>query len=149
MKIKRKGRTYDATPTPQVLDGEGQRDNYRINPVSMSVYSKDGTLWIEGFKNSRDLMDYLDGMFKAGLRILAFKGAGEERLDPDPIYLGRVLTEYVYACRGLQSFRRDRVTWHSRADLVSLLTQVGFPPHYVTRLIPIQVQDGLGNTRRN
>ena len=58
MKIKRKGRTYDDTPTPQVLDGEGQRDNYAINRVVLYFTGAQcRPVGYEVFRNSRKLMD--------------------------------------------------------------------------------------------
>jgi hypothetical protein len=138
MKIQRKGRTYSDTPTQQVLDGEGGRDNYSINRVELRCYFRD----LRCFTNSRPLMDYLDRM----QAVLAEMTIGGEEV---PAQYHDALTQYLSACRGLESFRRDRISWHTRADLMSLLLQVGFPPEYVSRITPVQIQDGPSNSRRN
>ena len=137
MNIKRQGRTYDDTPTPQVLDGEGQRDNYRINRVGI-VANFTGRV----FDNSRALMDYFASFDGIIVSIT---------IDGEDVPGGYVCALYLYlrSTDALKYFRRDRVTWHSRADLVSLLTQVGFPSQYVTRLQPTnQVPAGLKDSRR-
>ena len=147
MKIKRKGRTYDDSPTVQVLDGEGQRDNYSINKVTLNVARYDGTVEYLGarqFHNSRKILDALAALGE-NERVV---GVFVDDLVA-PYRSVAALDLFLQAGHGLKYFRRGKVTWHSRQDLCQLLLQVGFPPDYVARIPPVQIQDRSSNPRRN
>ncbi len=137
MNIQRKRRAYDATPLPKV------GTEYDIERVSLKVARNGSHGRWEAHSHSRTLLTRLNDIGLKKLDLLFMK-IGSEFVKTRYV---KAVSIYLNGCHGLKYFRRGKIVCSTQADLASLLSRIGLPKEYVTRLKKPtnQVSDRLGN----